>query len=92
MDKSAVKLIQKFRRDLFRFNDPTVGWGEDERYYQCLAWGRATMAFSVLLLAGGLLTWSYVQLRQDPYQQFLQKCNQQGNTPSACSSHWERRQ
>jgi hypothetical protein len=90
MNKSDVNLIQKFRRDLFRFNDPTVTWGEDERYQQYLAWGRATITFAVLLVLGGLLAWSYVQLRQDPYQQFLQRCHQQGNDDTTCSSHWER--
>lgn len=90
MEKSAVKLIQKYRRDLFRFNDPTVGWGEDERYYQYLAWGRATLAFGASLAAVALIGWSYVQLRQEPYQQHLQTCRQQGIGDKACSSQWER--
>jgi len=90
MEKSAVRLIQKYRRDLFRFNDPTVGWGEGEQYYQWLAWGRATLTFGASLVVVGLITWGYLQLRQDPYQQHLQNCRQQGIDDANCSTHWER--
>lgn len=89
MEKSAVRLIQKYRRDLFRFNDPTVGWGENERYYQYLAWGRAALMFSASLAVLGMLGWGYLQLRQDPYQQFLQNCQQHGLKATPCSTQWE---
>lgn len=90
IERSTVNLIQKYRRDLLRFNDPTVGWGESERYYQYLAWGRATLMFGVSLTIVGLIGWGYLQLRQDPYQQFLQNCRQQGVGDTSCSTQWER--
>jgi hypothetical protein len=91
MEKSTVRLIQKYRRDLLRFNDPTVGWGESEHYHQYLAWGRAMLMFGASLTIVGLVAWGYMQLRADPYQQFLQTCRQQGVKDSTCSTQWERK-
>lgn len=90
MENSTVRLIQKYRRDLFRFNDPTVGWGESERYHEYVAWGRAMLMFGASLAMIGLVTWSYLQLRQDPYQDFLQNCRQQGIGDPDCSTQWNR--
>lgn len=97
MDKSnvnltrKVKFIQKFSRDLLRLNDPLAGWGESERYHQYLTWGRTTLSFGMSLVIVGLLAWVYVQLRQDPYQQFLRACQQQGLDTVTCGSQWDKR-
>lgn len=90
MERTTGRLIDKYRRDLFRFNDPTVGWGEDEHYYQYLAWGRAVLMFGVSLAVAGMFGWGYLQLRQDPYQQFLQNCREQGVKDSPCNTQWDR--
>ncbi|GAB4377981.1 MAG: hypothetical protein Kow00121_28920 [Elainellaceae cyanobacterium] len=89
-NKVVVKRLQKFSRDLFRFNDPTVGWGEGEAYVQSLAWGRAALSFGAMLALTGLLAWSYWQLRQSPYQQFLRNCQRGGGDAQTCSLRWNK--
>ncbi|NJO41958.1 MAG: hypothetical protein HC769_13350 [Cyanobacteria bacterium CRU_2_1] len=90
MKKSSVELIHKFRKDLFRFNDPTVGWGESDRYRQCLVWSRTILTFGLSVLILGLLVSIYIQLREEPYQRFLRTCEQRRQIDAtSCTSQWD---